>query len=55
MVETYVPALVTYGSLAVRSADTALLGELQAALEALKADGTLAMLNERWALPPPPF
>lgn len=54
-VETYVPISLTYPGIVVRSEDTALLGILQATLEGLKADGTLATLDERWALPAPPF
>lgn len=55
LVETYVPVVRNYPALGVRSADTALLGALQAALETLKADGTLTVLLERWAMPAPPF
>jgi ABC-type amino acid transport substrate-binding protein len=55
LVETYIPAATNYPALAVRSADTELLGVLQAALESLKADGTVAMLVERWFLTAPPF
>lgn len=55
LVETYVPVVVNYPALAVRNTDIELLGALQAGLEALKADGTLTALLERWAMPPPPF
>lgn len=55
LVETYLPVVVNYPALGVRNTDTELLGALQGALEALKADGTLTTLLERWAMPPPPF
>ncbi|MCC6735717.1 MAG: amino acid ABC transporter substrate-binding protein [Bauldia sp.] len=55
LVETYAPVVTNYPALAVRSTETALLGTLQAALEALKADGTLDVILERWAMPAPPF
>jgi polar amino acid transport system substrate-binding protein len=45
IVETYRSILYTYPALAVRSEETDLLGRLQAALEALKADGTIATLT----------
>lgn len=55
LVDTYTSTLIAYPALGVRNTDTELLGELQATLEALKADGTVATLLERWALPAPPF
>ncbi|MGV8839591.1 MAG: ABC transporter substrate-binding protein [Bauldia sp.] len=51
----YVPSFVSYGAIAVRNTDTALLGALQASLEAIKADGTLAEIAGRWGMPLPPF
>lgn len=55
VVETYPIQNPIYSSLAVRSTETELLGTLQAALEGLKADGTLVTLAETWAVPLPPF
>jgi len=54
-VATYVPVAVNPASLVVRNTDTALLGQLQAGLEALKAEGTLNPLVEKWGLPAPQF
>ncbi len=51
----YVPVRVSHAALAVRPEDTALLGILQATLEAMKLDGSLAALNDRYGLPQPPF
>lgn len=51
----YVPSSVSYGAIAVRNTDTALLGTIQATLESLKADGTLAEIAGRWGMPLPPF
>ena len=55
LVDTYVASTPLFNALAVRSADTVLLGELQGALETLKGEGTVAMLLDKWGLPPPPF
>lgn len=55
IVETYPIQNPIYSSLAVRNTETGLLGTLQAALEGLKADGTVATLAETWAIPLPPF
>lgn len=55
VVETYVPLVRAYPALAVRNTDTELLGVLQGALEALKADGTVATLIDQWGLFAPPF
>lgn len=55
IVETYPLQNPIYSSLAVRNTETELLGTLQAALEGLKADGTLPTLADNWAIPLPPF
>jgi len=54
-VDTYVSQSVIQANMAVRDDDTALLGMLQAALEALKLDGTVAELTARWGLGNPPM
>ncbi len=56
-VETFVnpAAIPQYVAIGVRNQETELLGSLQAALEGIKADGTLAKLLDAWALPPPVF
>jgi polar amino acid transport system substrate-binding protein len=55
IVDTYAIANPIYSAIAVRNTEIALLGTIQAALEALKADGTVAGLLEIWAIPAPPF
>jgi ABC-type amino acid transport substrate-binding protein len=55
LAEGYVPTQVGYGTIAVHNTNTALLGQMQAALEAAKADGTLAEVAARWGMPLPPF
>jgi len=55
LAEGYAPTTVGYGTLAVHNTNTALLGQMQAALEAVKADGTLAAIAGRWGMPLPPF
>lgn len=42
-------------ALAVRQGEITLLGQLQAGLEGMKADGSLTKILETWALPPPVF
>lgn len=54
-VETYQVQRVIQAALAVRNDDIALLGQLQAALETLKLDGTLAGLTAKWGLGNPPM
>jgi polar amino acid transport system substrate-binding protein len=54
-VDTYVATHPIFPAIAVRNTDTELLGALQAALEAIKADGAMVAILERWALAPPPF
>ena len=53
--EGYIPTLLSYAALAVHQDNTALLGQIQAALESVKADGTLAEIAARWGMPLPPF
>jgi polar amino acid transport system substrate-binding protein len=55
LVDTYVPTTSTVGAIAVRRGDTELLGVLQDAIEAIKADNGLVPILERWALAAPPF
>ena len=55
LAEGFAPTTVGYGTLAVHNTNTALLGQMQAALEAVKADGTLAAIAGRWGMPLPPF
>jgi len=55
LAEGFAPTSVGYGTLAVHNTDTALLGQMQAALEAVKADGTLTAIAGRWGMPLPPF
>jgi polar amino acid transport system substrate-binding protein len=55
LAEGYVPTQIGYGTIAVHNTNTALLGQMQAALEAVKADGTLAEIAGRWGMPLPPF
>lgn len=55
LAEGYAPTSVGYGTLAVHNTNTALLGQMQAGLEAVKADGTLAAIAGRWGMPLPPF
>lgn len=55
IVDTYAMANPIYSAIAVRNTEAGLLGTLQAALEALKADGTVARLVDTWAIPAPPF
>lgn len=55
LAEGYAATTVGYGTLAVHNTNTALLGQMQAALEAVKADGTLAAIAGRWGMPLPPF
>jgi polar amino acid transport system substrate-binding protein len=52
-VETYVPVLPSATAIAVREADTDLLGVIQASLSKLLANGTLAELTEEWGINPP--
>ena len=54
-VETYVPIVLQPAGLVVRNTNTELLGQLQAALEGMKADGTLEAMLAEWHLPPPQF
>ncbi len=54
IVDTYEPVHTTYSALASRRADE-LVGPLHAALEALKADGTLDSIAAKWRLPAPPI
>lgn len=54
-VETYVSVSPNYPAIMTRPGDTELLGLVQAGLESVKADGTLARLLEQWGLPAPPF
>lgn len=54
-VTTYVVQNIIQAALAVRDEDTDLLGQLQGALEALKLDGTIAALTNRWGLGNPPM
>jgi len=53
--EGYIPTQTSYGAIAVHHSNTELLGTIQAALEAIKADGMLTEMAGRWGLPPPPF
>ncbi|MGD9739428.1 MAG: substrate-binding periplasmic protein [Bauldia sp.] len=55
LADGFTPTNVGYGALAVINTNTALLGQMQAALEAVKADGTLAEIAGRWGMPLPPF
>lgn len=55
LAEGFAPTTVGYGTLAVHNTNTALLGQMQAGLEAVKADGTLAEIAGRWGMPLPPF
>lgn len=55
-VETYVSTMTQQpAALVVRTADTELLGQLQAGLETMKADGTLDEMLARWGLPSPQY
>lgn len=54
VVDSYVSVLRSLAALAVRDTEFELLGRLQAALEELKADGTIAALAAGWDLLPPP-
>jgi polar amino acid transport system substrate-binding protein len=49
-VETYVSVRMGWGALGVRNTDFELLGRLQAALEQLKLDGTVAEIGHRWGV-----
>ena len=53
--EGYVPTRLGYGAIAVHNSNTALLGQIQAALESIKTDGTLAEIAGQWGMPLPPF
>lgn len=55
LVETWVPTSVNYGAIAVQTGNTALLGEIQNAIEGMKLDGTLATIIANYGLPAPPF
>jgi hypothetical protein len=54
MVETYVPAIQGFAQLAVRSSDD-IVGRLHAAVERLKADGSLAAIGVNWGVTVPRF
>lgn len=54
-VETYVPHVVTHSGIVVRNTDVLLLGMIQAALESLKADGTVNALADQWGMPRPVY
>jgi len=54
IVDSYQPIITTYSALISRRA-AGLVGPLHAALEEIKADGTLATLAEKWRQALPPF
>lgn len=53
--EGWVPLSTNYGTFAVETGNTELLGVIQNALEGMKLDGTLNTLADEWAVPRAPF
>lgn len=51
----YAPTRIGYGTIAVHVTNTALLGQIQAGLELIKADHTLDEIAGEWGMPLPPF
>jgi ABC-type amino acid transport substrate-binding protein len=55
IVDTFAPLGTSFGMIGVAADNYVLLGTIQSALDALKLDGTLYAIAERWGVPAPPF